>query len=159
MDVRMERKPSLKIIGMTLSVLLQVERKHKLITKLHDQFDKRIHEIKAKKSPTFVYGIFIDPPNYQYETDEFTWVAGVEVDNLSEVPENMAGYEFPENLYAITTYKGPKGEAGHIYDALYNWIEESEYSLADTYGLEIYSENEDEENMIIMDLCFPILKK
>jgi len=36
----------------------------------------------------------------------------VEVDNISNPPEGMEGFEFHENLYAITTYQGPKGEAG-----------------------------------------------
>ena len=111
-------------------------------------------------NPLKGYGIFIDPPNYNPNTDPFTWIAGVEVDDISSPPKEMKGYEFPEHFYAVTTYHGPKGGAGHIYDALYNWINQSNYELAANYGLEIYSNASDdiEPNNIKMELCFPIKK-
>ncbi|MFD2133996.1 GyrI-like domain-containing protein [Pseudogracilibacillus auburnensis] len=154
MNVRIEKKDPLKIVGMSLSVLLQVERKEKLITNLHDTFEKRVHDIKNKSHPTLSCGVFIDPPNYRPDEDEFQWIAGVKVDEFSDIPEDMVRYELPENLYAIITYKGPKGEAGHIYDALYQWVDQSDYTLADSYGIEVYIDSEEDE--LEMDLCFPI---
>lgn len=118
LNVRIENKDALKIIGIPLSVLLIEEREKKLITALHDIFDERVHEVKNRMNPLKGYGIFIDPPNYNPNTDLFTWIAGVEVDDISGPPKEMKSYEFPEHFYAVTTYHGPKGEAGHIYDAL-----------------------------------------
>lgn len=161
MDIRTERKSAFKVIGMTLSVKLSEERKKKMITAMHEEFSKRVHEINNRINPTIGYGIFIDPPNYNPETDPFKWIAGVEVDSISKPPDGMGGFEFPENLYAITTYQGPKGEAGNLYDKLYNWVSQSEYHIASNYGFEVYSDDFDdaELNHIKMELWFPIKKK
>lgn len=161
MEIRTERKSAFKVIGITLSVLLREERKKKLITSLHEEFNNRVHEINNRINDKIGYGIFIDPPNYDPDTDPFTWIAGVEVDNISNPPEGMEGFEFPENLYAITTYQGPKGEAGNLYDKLYNWVSKSEYLIASNYGLEVYSDdiNDVEQDHMKMELWFPIKKK
>lgn len=161
LDIRIEKKDSFKVIGMTLSVILSEEREKKLITALHDNFSERIHEIKNRIEPLKEYGIFIDPPNYNPISDPFTWIAGVEVEDISDPPKEMKSFEFPKQLYAITTYEGPKGEAGSIYDALYTWINQSDYEIAADYGLEIYSSVSDKlgPNDIHMDLYFPIKEK
>ncbi|WHT48596.1 hypothetical protein QNH10_01815 [Sporosarcina thermotolerans] len=62
MDIRTERIDAFKVVGMTLSVLLREERKKKLITTLHDDFNKRVHEVKNRVNPSIGYGIFIDHP-------------------------------------------------------------------------------------------------
>ena len=46
-------------------------------------------------NPLKGYGIFIDPPNYNPNTDLFTWIAGVEVDDISSPTKEMKSYEFP----------------------------------------------------------------
>ena len=95
LDVGIEKKDALKIIGIPLSVLMIEEREKKLITALHDIFDERVHEIKNRMNPLKGYGIFIDPPNYNPNTDLFTWIAGVEVDDISSPTKEMKSYEFP----------------------------------------------------------------
>lgn len=161
MDIRTESKSAFKVMGMKLSVLLRDERRKKLITTLHDDFNKRVDEIHNRINPTVGYGVYIDPPNYNPDTDPFTWIACVEVDDLSNPPEGMEGFEFPENRYAITTYEGPKGEAGNLYDALYRWIDQSEYQIAADYGLEVYHDDVDDTEIdhMKMELWFPIKKK
>ncbi|MDN4606289.1 GyrI-like domain-containing protein [Sporosarcina highlanderae] len=161
MDIRTERKDAFKVIGMTLSVLLHDERKKKLITTLHDDFNDRVHEVKNRVNTKIGYGIFIDPPNYNPETDPFTWIAGVEVDDVSNPPEGMRGFEFPEQLYVVTSYEGPNGEAGNLYGALYNWVRQSDYQIAGDYGVEVYSDDNEEldPNEIRMELCLPIEKR
>lgn len=161
MEIRIEKKAAFKVIGMTLSIILSEERRKKLITGLHDKFNDRVHEIKNQITPMRYYGIFIDPPNYNPDTDPFTWIAGVEVDDISNPPKEMKGFEFPEHLYAVTSYHGPKGEAGNLYDTFYHWVSQSDYELAADYGLEIYSDSSDdlEPNHIKMELWFPIKSK
>src|SRR5690625_2240974 len=161
MEIRTERKSAFKVIGITLTVILREARKKNLITHLHEQFNNRVHEINHRINHNIGYGIFIDPPNYHPDTDPFTWIAGVEVNNISNPPEGMEGFKFPENLYAITTYQGPKGGAGILYDKLYNWVSNSEYIIASNYGLEVYSDdsNDVEQDYMKMELWFPIKKR
>ncbi|WHT48597.1 GyrI-like domain-containing protein [Sporosarcina thermotolerans] len=85
----------------------------------------------------------------------------MEVDDVTNPPEEMKGFAFPEQLYVITTYEGPKGEAGNLYGALYNWVRNSEYQIAGDYGVEVYSDDIQklDPNQIRMELCLPIEKR
>ncbi|MCP1307335.1 GyrI-like domain-containing protein [Paenibacillus tyrfis] len=152
------QKPSFMVVGVSLETLLQDEREQRNIPKLHQKFNERIAEITNRINDNAI-GIFIDPPNYSYKLDKFKWIAGVEVTGMDELPEGMEAVSFPANTYACVTYKGKKNQAYQAYDYLYQWVAESEYELADTYGVEHYKEYDEETAEEIMDLMFPVKKK
>lgn len=156
METLIIEKESFKVIGMTLETLLSDEREQRNIPKLFEAFIKRIPEIKNRLNDNSI-GIFIDPPNYNYKTDKFKWISGVEVSSVNDIPDGMESFIFQANTYARTTYIGPRDKAYTAYDHLYNWVQESEYELADTYGIEYYQQSHD-DNHTVMDLMFPIRK-
>lgn len=159
METRIIQKESFKVVGISLETLLKDEREQRNIPKLHQEFQKRITEINHRTNADHM-GIFVDPPNYDYRTDKFKWIAGVEVSSFSEIPEGMESITIPANTYACTTYRGTMDQAYLTYDFLYKWVEESEYELADTYGIEQYPQEKGEDETVhIMDLMFPIKKK
>ncbi len=158
MKTRIIQKQSFMVIGVSLETLLKDEREQRNIPKLHQKFTGRISEIKNRINDSAI-GIFIDPPNYNYQTDKFQWIAGVEVTSMEDIPEGMEAVSFPANTYACTTYKGKKNQAYQAYDYLYQWVAESEYELADSYGVEHYEAYDEETTEEIMDLMFPVKKK
>ncbi|WP_077618224.1 GyrI-like domain-containing protein [Bacillus sinesaloumensis] len=155
-----ERKQT-RIIGMQLETLLQDTREQMIIPKLQQSFNARLNEIQGVIGLPITYGIFIDPPNYNPDTDLFTWIAGVEVNTNVEPPVGMISYELPKATYAVLEYKGDIDNAGSAYGELYEWITKSEYEQAGSYGFEMYSTVHSPLERRLSDflLHFPIKKK
>lgn len=139
MDIKIIEREQLRIIGIKLETLLQETRKQMIIPKLQQSFNERLKEVNGAVGLPITYGVFIDPPNYNPDTDLFTWIAGVEVMHDVEPPEDMILYELPKATYAVLEYKGDVDRAGDAYGKLYEWIENSDYEQAGTYGFEMYS--------------------
>lgn len=162
MEVKIVQKPSFRVTGMTCTTTLKETRENNTIPKLMDEFfGNHVHEIQHIKQPVQSYGISIDPPSYDPNTDEFQWIAGVEVDAEQEI-SGMITREFPENTYAVVCYRGHLRDLWRAYDYFYEeWLPYSEYKLADTYSFEYMDERfkgaEAEENVV--DLYFPIQPK
>jgi predicted transcriptional regulator YdeE len=156
METRIVEKDSFKVIGMSLETLLQDEREQRNIPKLFDAFAKRMTEVGNRNNDRSI-GIFIDPPNYNPKTDKFKWIAGVEVSDDKDVPEGMEFYSFPKHTYACTTYRGSMDVAHQAYNYLYQWVKESEYTLADSFGIEYVLESNG-DGSVVMDLMFPVKK-
>ncbi|MCC2686561.1 MAG: hypothetical protein K0R75_3460 [Paenibacillaceae bacterium] len=157
METRIVEKDSFKVIGMTLETLLKDEREQRNIPKLFDAFAKRVAEIGNRENDRPI-GIFIDPPNYNPNSDKFKWIAGVEVSDDKVVPEGMEFFSFPKHTYASTTYRGSADVAHQAYNYLYQWVRESEYKLADSFGIEQVLESND-DGTVVMDLMFPVIGK
>ena len=157
METMLTKMASFKVAGLSLETVLKDERESRNISKLFKAFENRIYEIKNRKSDTPI-GIFIDPPDYNFETDPFKWITGVEVSSLDEIPKDMESITIPANTYAYTTYEGKINKGYQAYDYLYGWLAESEYELADSYGIERYLELRD-DGTELMNLMFPVKKK
>lgn len=139
MEVQIISKDKLQIIGMRVETLLKDTREQMIIPRLQQQFNQRINEIKGAERLPITYGVFIDPPNYNPDTDLFTWIAGVEVSSETELPYDMIRYEIPAGTYAVLQYTGDIDNAGSAYDRLYHWVINSSFQSAGTYGFEEYS--------------------
>jgi AraC family transcriptional regulator len=161
MEVHIIKKEKIQIMGMKVETLLKDTKEQMIIPKLQQQFNERVYEINGAKQLPVTYGIFIDPPNYNPSTDVFTWVAGVEVSDEFELPEKMIRYEIPEGTYAVLKYTGDIDNAGSAYDRLYNWVKNSSYQLAGTYGFEEYStiHSAIERKQADFKLHFPVKNK
>jgi AraC family transcriptional regulator len=124
---------------MKLETLLQDTREQQIIPKFQQSFNKRLEEVSGVVGLPITYGLFIAPPNYNPDTDLFTWIAGVEVSPDVEPPVGMISYELPKATYAVLEYQGDIDRAGDAYGELYEWINNSEYEQSGTYGFELYS--------------------
>jgi AraC family transcriptional regulator len=161
MDVQIIIKDKIKIAGLTVKTLLKETREQLIIPRLQQEFNQRINEIQGTIGVPITYGVFIDPPNYKPDTDLFTWIAGVEVGEDIDLPQDMIRYEIPSNKYAVLHYEGDIDNAGSAYDALYNGIKKSEYKISNTYGFEMYTSIHSvfERKQANFKLHFPIVNK
>lgn len=139
MEIKIIERKQTRIIGMKLETLLQDTREQMIIPKLQQSFYTRLNEVNGAIDLPITYGIFIDPPNYNPDTDLFTWIAGVEVNTDVEPPVGMISYELPKSTYAVLEYKGDIDRAGNAYGELYEWVNNSEFEQAGSYGFEMYS--------------------
>lgn len=142
MAVQLIEREAFRIIGLTLETMLHETREQMIIPKLQHTFHARIAEIDGAIGLPTTYGLFIDPPNWNPETEPFRWIAGVEVGGDVVPPADMVTYELPKATYAVLAYQGSIAEAGSAYDQLYRWISNSEYELAGLVGFELYTTNE-----------------
>jgi AraC family transcriptional regulator len=139
MAIRIVERENFRIIGMKVETLLKDTREQQIIPKLQQSFNEKLEEVSGADDLPITYGLFIDPPNYNPDIDLFTWIAGVKVSPDAEPPVGMILYELPKATYAVLEYKGDIDRAGDAYGELFEWINNSEYEQAGTYGFELYS--------------------
>ncbi|MDQ0232065.1 GyrI-like domain-containing protein [Metabacillus malikii] len=158
MEIKIVERGPVRIIGMKIDTLLKDTREQHLIPKLQQAFHKKVSTIEGVIGLPTTYGIFIDPPNYNPDTDLFTWIAGVEATAEVEVPFDMISYVIPQGSYAVLSYEGDIDNAGSAYDKLFEWIQDSAYEQAGTFGFELYSEKHDvlERKSASFLLHFPV---
>jgi AraC family transcriptional regulator len=161
MGIKIVEREQIQIIGMKVETLLKDTRENMIIPKFQQRFNERLKEIDGEIGLPITYGIFIDPPNYNHETDLFTWIAGVEVKSDENPPFDMISYTLPKATYAVLEYQGDIDHAGNAYDKLYEWVSHSEYELAGSYGFEMYSwvHSPLERGMAEFLLHYPIRQK
>lgn len=77
-----------------------------------------------------------------------TYMMGIQVNSLDEVPEGMRGFALPAGVYARLTFQAVDREAltGFVlegaYDHLYNhWLPQSDYTLTEMLAAEVYMED------------------
>ena len=85
------------------------------------------------------YGV-ID--NFDEERGEFDYVAGLEVDSLSEIPKGMTGVELPDQTYAVFECTLPTlmETIGYVYQ---EWLPQSDYVRSEGPEFELYDERFD----------------
>lgn len=114
---------------------------------LWSQFIPRIHEIKSAKGDMKSYGICspleesieevdLDQPN------DFRYLAGIEVEDDTQLPEGMTSWYVEHQKYAMFTHVGPVEGLQDTYKAIYSqWLPESGYDVEFTYDFELYDES------------------
>lgn len=110
------------------------------VSKLWNEFLPRLKEITNRVNDTIGYG-YETYNKKMFETGEFTYVAGVEVENLDHIPSEMVGYEIPSNTYAVFTMEAiienlPK-TIGKIYS---EYLPQNNLKPIDNYDFEYYTE-------------------
>lgn len=97
-----------------------------------------IQNISNRINAPSSYGMYIDPPNWDPDKDEFTWVAAVEVSSLEELPLGLEGKVIPAGRYASLRYNPVEHKELEPYSYLYRWIKESGYEQVGDFGFEYY---------------------
>ncbi|MFC5407329.1 GyrI-like domain-containing protein [Cohnella soli] len=162
MEASIVRINEKKIIGMSSNLILgqQTGGKVSKVSMLHFRFERRIGEIKHRIHPEWIYGIFIDPPNYDPITDTFKWIAGVEVHSSDDVPPGMETFTIPGGSYAAVSYAGESQNTDSVYDFLYSWILNSDYEIAAAFGIEKHAFTEaDRSGKVQMELLLPVRER
>lgn len=155
MDVKIVSKDALKIIGMKTVTTQKTNN----IPQLWDKFNQRWQEVKNLAVADACVGVcpYVDMKGFD-EDSEFSYIAGMIVDNFDHIPKGMVSLEVPPQKYAVVTHKGTLDNLKKTYQYIYGkWLKESGNEFSPTAELEWYDERfklgqEDSE----LDLYIPI---
>ncbi|MBM7554249.1 GyrI-like domain-containing protein [Thalassobacillus pellis] len=131
-------KPGFKVIGTSCETTMD-EKDIKIPRLVSDFQVNRIADIHNRINAPRSYGIFVDPPGWNPDTEPFTWIAAVEVDNLDFIPEGMVWKALPAHQYATLSYN-PSVDEMDPYQFLHGWIKENGYHQLGSFGFEMYEQ-------------------
>ncbi len=117
----------------------------------------RIEEIDDVKTDTEFYGVC--EPLYQGE-DRITYLAGVEVNKVNQVPPGMQAWFLTHKLYLAYPHDGPANTIGSSFQKIYHEIlpEMNLYPTED-YDIEVYSEEFYASDEPVIMLYVPVMKQ
>jgi len=76
------------------------------------------------------------------DESHFSYIAGVEVGRLNNIPQGMFLKNIPPAKYAVFTHKGPLSRLKNTYNYIYGaWLPYSGYELAELDTIEVYNIN------------------
>jgi len=155
MQPKIIEKNRFTVIGMDCLTTTEDNEDHKVVQELWDEFRPRIDEVKNKKNPTRMVGIYKQRKNYP---NRFAYIASVEVSTLSDIPKGMIPKIINGSKYAIFTYQGELCDIDKTYDYIYDeWLPESDFDEnKNGDNLEIFNINFPEENNSDVDIYIAI---
>lgn len=156
MEPKVVVKDEFTVVGLTCSTTL----KENIIPALWEEFNSRVGEIKNRTSPNLYIGVSQFSANPVDEV--FTYMAGVPVESVDEIPEGMVCKTIPKQEYVVVTHKGKLDTLGNAFDYIYGtWLPKSGYELIEADDFEVYdderflgADNEESE----VDIYIPIKK-
>lgn len=108
--------------------------------KLWGDFMQRYAEIKHVKDPSKAYQVCVFDQSNPSQ-DEYTFIAGMEVSEISEVPEGMMAHAVSAAEYAVFEHNGLMETMHQSYEYIFGvWLPENGYQMAEADSLEIYDE-------------------
>ena len=133
----------IKIIGMEKTTTLKTS--YIDIPKLWEEFCKRLCEIENIKNDKAFYEVRKPDLNFDMndftETTEFTEIAGIEVSDVTNVPDGMVNIVIPDGKYAVFTHKGFAKDLRQTYEYIWGtWLPNSDYEADLKYDFELYGE-------------------
>lgn len=150
MNVEIVTKPAFTVLGM-------VERGKngpKFIHPLWERYMKRFDDIKNKRKSNVGYGVM---DNYDNATEEFDYLAGIEVEPGTEAPEGFTTWDIPNQTYAVIACTIPT--IGEVYQLFYQeWLPKEGYQRTDGPEFEFYPENFENIETDTIFLYLPIKK-
>ena len=94
MEPKFETKAAFTVIGYKY----RGKNEQSEIPQMWGEFMKREGEVKPRPNPDTGYGVM---GNFDKDSGEFDYVAGLEVDPKAETPEGMVRWDIPEAYYAV----------------------------------------------------------
>lgn len=113
------------------------------IPAMWEEFISRIGEIPNQVNSSSTYGV-CSPVEEMTDDSEFSYIAGVEVSSIKEIPQGMTGKNVPANQYAVFTHKGSTELLGQTYEYIFGtWLPNSGYEPVLAPDFELYDERFD----------------
>ncbi|MCA0988614.1 GyrI-like domain-containing protein [Guptibacillus algicola] len=126
------------LIGMKCDTTMK-EKDKKIPEMVESFYANHVDKIQSRIDPNVSFGIYVDPPNWDPDTEEFSWIACVEVEEDAKVPEGMTKIVLPPRRYAAVQHD-PTSDECNPYSYLHRWVQESSYErTGDLYGFEKYT--------------------
>lgn len=154
MNPRFEQKASFKVIGVQYRALAS-ESLHKL----WGEYSARCEEIPhvCEKDKAYQVCLF---EGSNPEKEEYTFIAGMCVDNLAEIPSGMLGHVVKAAQYAIFEHRGKLDKLHQTYQYIFGvWLQENAWIMDEADALEIYdSRFIPESDDSLLEIWIPIKK-
>jgi len=152
MEPKIISRGAFRVVGMKY----RGKNENNEIPQLWTKFMPKTSEIKHIANPNIAYGVM---DNFDKESGDFDYIAGFEVDSITNIPAGMVSWDVPAQTYAVFTCTLPTliKAFHHVYKT---WLPQSGYQRADGPDFELYDENFDhkDENSK-MFIYIPVVKK
>ena len=142
-----------KIIG--LQCQTEMGKTMEDLPKLWDEYMGRLDEIKNRVDDKVGFGVSIsDDPS----SKKFTYLAGAEVTDDSNIPEGMTMIIIKPAKYVVFTHKGPIEKLGETYNNIWNeWLPKSNLKVnVKAPCLERYDDRFKDDESSIMEILFTL---
>jgi AraC family transcriptional regulator len=129
------------------------------------ELGRRAGEIRHQRSPKVRYGFEDYSRDFKITPGEFPkfyYLAGVEVDELRDIPAGMMGKEVPEANYAVFTHHGPMEGVAQLFRYVYDvWLPASGYVIDPRVqaDFERYTQRVTDPASMSSAIYIPIVKK
>ncbi|PKN72925.1 MAG: hypothetical protein CVU50_05195 [Candidatus Cloacimonetes bacterium HGW-Cloacimonetes-3] len=154
MNMRTEKKDAFHVVGVSCRA-----NPSGTLHKLWGEFMQRVAEIKHVEDNNRAYQVCLFE-DANPDTEEYTFIAGMQVSQIADVPEGMMGHTVPVAEYAVFEHHGLLDKLHQTYEYIYGvWLQENGYMMAEADALEVYDERfkVGEENSLF-EIWVPIKK-
>jgi predicted transcriptional regulator YdeE len=146
------------IAGLEAFVQQTVTSPQPIIGQLWQDFMQRIEDISDRTDNPRSYGLLSYAPPFGPGQD-FTYLAGVEVEGSASLPEGLTKRVLPERLVAVVTFQGFAKDLLQAWNVFHQgWLNNSGYEAIDDYDYEVYDERFHGIDNVesVMEIHFPI---
>jgi AraC family transcriptional regulator len=137
-EPKMVDKPAFTVVGMKI----RTRNEHGEVPRLWYEFVPRFAEVKGVTNRNEAYGVL---DNFDPETRELDYLAGLEVGSAGEIPEGMTSLKIPAQTYAVFTTTLPD-----LMDTLRKihreWLPKSGFEHTEGPDLEVYGREFDPQD-------------
>ena len=107
---------------------------------LWNSFEKYMFEIE-NSSTELGYELHQDIPGGKNGAPRHCCLVAVEVSEIGAVPDECFVKVVPAGRYAVFTHQFKDGTYGQAFKMAYDWLEDSDLSLAHQFDIQVFDEN------------------
>ena len=143
-DPHVVEKPAFTIVGCEatfISALSPDANNLEVIGGLWESFVHRAKEVPHRADQAMYGLIYSRNESQRSHPDEFQYIAGVQVDQVGELPAGMVARTIPASKYVVVIHRGPIARIGETMSLLYQtWLPDSPYRHSGLADIEKYDE-------------------
>ncbi len=135
MNPRLETKAAFHVVGVSCRA-----NPSGTLHKLWGEFMQRMAEIKHVAAPDKAYQVCVFE-DANPEKEAYTFIAGLEVSDMTDLPDGMLAHTVPQAEYAVFEHLGTMDKMHQTYEYIFGvWLPENGYVMAEADSLEIYDQ-------------------
>lgn len=140
MEPRIVRRPAFLVVGMAGRFTTATTSR---IPELWERFAPRMADVPHRRG-THTLGVCVDADPGTIDDAGFTYVAGVEVERVGDLPDGMIALTLPANAYAVFTHAGHLSRLPDTVKQVWGrWLPALRYRHVTAPDFELYDERFD----------------
>ncbi|MBW6513185.1 MAG: GyrI-like domain-containing protein [Candidatus Syntrophosphaera sp.] len=137
MEPRIVHREAFTVVGMKCRTTMADNQ----IPRLWEDFNPRARAVQHALFAQGCYGICFNEEGDEPGGDWFSYLAGVEVTELKDVPAGMESLLIPASDHAVFEHLGTLENLQQTYHFIYNqWLPQSEYVMLGSQDFELYDQ-------------------